>query len=420
MKIAIVGSGISGLGCAYLLQQQHDITLFEAENRIGGHTHTFPVQTQEGTQWIDTGFIVFNKLNYPNFTKLLEHLQIQIQPTEMSFSVHVAQTGLEYNGHDINGLFSQRKNLFKKTFWQLLWNIYRFNQAAKQLIYNTKQNLTFKDFYRTLQLSDPCWNYYLAPMLSAIWSCDLDKVSSMPAWFICKFLDNHGLLNIQNRPQWYTLVGGSHVYVKKILEKITCEILTETPVVSIDRHAQGVTIKTKSDSFEFDAVILATHSDQALSLISNITAEEQQALATIPYLQNQVTLHTDTALLPKNKRAWASWNYLLCKQNTTTVTYNMNILQRLNCDTTYCVSLNQIEKVNPEKIIETFNYAHPLYSLNSLAGQKKIQELNGKNRTFYCGAYCGYGFHEDGLTSALRVVQKLDPELLCKAPYFKV
>ena len=420
MKIAVVGSGISGLTTALLLNKKHEVKVFEAANWVGGHAHTIPIEDGNTTLWIDTGFIVCNDKNYPNFIQLMKLIDITLQKTTMSFSVRVDEVNLEYNGTSINGLFSQRKNIFNPKFWSMLKDIINFNHQAKKLIHYPYTEITFGDFIAPLKLNSFCVEYYLLPMIAAIWSNSVKEALKMPAWFICQFLDNHGMLNINQRPQWYTIPGGSHTYVNKITSLLKNSIYTSMPVKTILRHERGVTVVSlKNEPENFDKVVIATHSDQALALLASPSVLENEILSKIRYHKNQVVLHTDTHVLPKNPRAWASWNYYIKKQDAQScfVNYNMNILQNLKSRKTYCVSLNQTDLIETSKILANFEYEHPIYDTFSKNSQERLFEINGKNNTYYCGAYWGAGFHEDGVNSALNVVKKIDEALLCIAPF---
>lgn len=421
MKIAIIGSGISGLIAALLLDHKYDVTVFEAAPWIGGHVHTIPVQSHNANFYIDTGFIVCNSVNYPNFLKLLRYLDVELQKTPMSFSVSAMQSNLEYSGTSINGLFAQRKNLFRPKYWRMLRDILRFNSAAKQFAIDGNENTSLADFIKPLNLSHECREYYLLPMISAIWSLQEKNVSNMPAKFLCQFFSNHGLLNINDRPQWYTIKGGSYLYVDKLVKRLKNPPLLNTCIKSISRLNNKIQLEITSqqEMLEFDRVIIATHSDQALDLLQDPTDSESKTLSQMRYQSNSVILHTDITRLPRNKRAWASWNFYV--GNTTiqncTVTYNMNILQNLNSTQTYCVSLNQDELIDPNKVIGNYNYSHPVLNVAALHARKDFYDISGVNNTYFCGAYWGAGFHEDGINSGLRVVKQIDEELFCATQY---
>jgi uncharacterized protein len=413
-KIAIIGTGISGLVTAYLLAPENDIHIYEANDYIGGHTNTVPVTIKDHTYKIDTGFIVFNDRNYPNFTKLLTQNNITSQPTPMSFSVSCETTGLEYNGTSLNGLFAQRINLLRTSFYKMVLNIYRFNKDAKIFLNkNNEFDLSFSEFLERGKYGSDVRDFYIYPMASAIWSEGLDKISDAPFHFFAKFFENHGMLNINDRPQWRVIQGGSQEYVKKLTASFRNRIRLKCPVKKIRRDKNNVKIESSDKEETFDYVILATHSDQALSLLSNPTNEEKDILGNIHYQKNEVLLHLDSSILPKNKRAWACWNYHKTKTGVghSCVTYNMNMLQGIDSKESFCVSLNHKNKIDPAKIIKSINYDHPIISRKAINAQSRHHEINGINRTFYCGAYWGNGFHEDGVNSALTVTKQFGKAL---------
>ena len=408
MKIAIVGTGISGLAAAYYLQQDHDITVFEASDTIGGHTATIDVDYQGQHYAVDTGFIVYNDWTYPNFIRLLDELGVESKPTEMSFSVSCEATGLEYAGSNLNTLFSQRRNLVSPYFLRLLRDIVRFN---KTVVGDVEQgvvpdDMTLGDYLASNGYSDGFSRHYLVPMAAAIWSSGHDVIEQFPLKFFVRFFNNHGLLNIANRPQWRVIAGGSREYLEPLTRGFVDRIRVNTPIRTIERQADRVLLTTAQDEqLTFDQVIIASHSDQALGMLQDASEHERAVLRAIPYQDNEVVLHTDERLLPKQPRAWSSWNYrLTADQQQAGLTYNMNILQHLDAPATFCVSLNQSERIDPAKVIQTFNYSHPVFTLAGVDAQHCWQKINGVNRTWFCGAYWRNGFHEDGLHSALRVV----------------
>lgn len=420
MKIAVVGSGISGLISALLLQQKHDVKVFEAASWIGGHAHTVPVQEQDKTLWIDTGFIVCNNKNYPNFIKLLDYLNISLQAISMSFSVKNEDSKLEYNGTSLNGIFAQRKNICNPKFWRMLSDISKFNNVAKSFAKSDDVDTTLEQFLEPLNLSASCINDYILPMTAAIWSNNSATAGQIPARFICEFYENHGMLNINQRPQWYSIPGGSATYITNLVDKLITKPQVNTKVHGVKCVANGVEVNLQDSAEVFDKVILATHSDQALRLLCNPTELEQNILSSIRYQQNSVILHTDTSILPENRRAWASWNYRVnqrSQEQGCTVTYNMNMLQNLAAYKVYCVTLNQEQSLNHELIISKFNYSHPAYDRAAIQAQHRHREISGVNNIYYCGAYWGAGFHEDGINSGLQVVKQIDKELFCAAPY---
>ncbi|MFQ6592669.1 MULTISPECIES: NAD(P)/FAD-dependent oxidoreductase [Pseudomonas] len=415
MKIAIIGSGIAGLTSAYLLNRRHDITLFEAGDRIGGHTHTASV-TVEGKHYaVDTGFIVFNNWTYPHFIRLLEQLGVKFKPTEMSFSVCDQNTGFEYNGNNLNSLFAQRRNILSPGFWGMLRDILRFNHQAPLDLQQQRisAEMTLGDYLAAGGYGPRFIQHYIVPMGAAIWSMSLADMLGFPLQFFVRFFKNHGLLSVNKRPQWCVIEGGSSRYIEPLTQGFRERIRLNCPVHKVERTPEGVVIHSPAGSEAFDRVVLACHSDQALALLADPSQAEQEILGALPYANNDVVLHTDTRLLPERKLAWASWNYRLAgnAQTQAAVTYDMNILQGIDSETTFCVSLNQTPMINPLKILGRYTYAHPQYSLAAVAAQARWEELHGARHTFYCGAYWANGFHEDGVVSALRVAQAFGESL---------
>lgn len=415
MKIAIVGTGIAGLTCAYLLARRHDITVFEADARVGGHTHTVPV-TVDGREFaVDTGFIVFNDWTYPNFIRLLGQLSVAFKPTEMSFSVNDPDTGLEYNGNNLNSLFAQRSNLLSPGFWGMLRDILRFNKEARRDLAEQRitADTTLDDYLKAGGYGERFILHYIVPMGAAIWSMPMAEMLNFPLQFFVRFFENHGLLSVSNRPQWQVIEGGSSAYITPLTASFKERIRLNCPVGRIDRDAHGVVIHSPAGIERFDKVVLACHSDQALRLLGNPDDKEREILGALPYADNEVVLHTDTRLLPARKRAWASWNYRLGGAGHTqaAVTYDMNILQGIHSDTTFCVSLNQSAGISPSKVLARFTYAHPQFSLAAVAAQQRWAEIDGEQHTHYCGAYWANGFHEDGVVSALRVAASFGESL---------
>jgi predicted NAD/FAD-binding protein len=414
MKIAIIGTGIAGLTAAYLLSTDHDLTVFEANDYIGGHTHTVRVDTAHGTYAVDTGFIVFNDWTYPNFIKLLAQLGVPSQPSTMSFSVKCERLGLEYNGTSLNTLFAQRGNLLRPSFHRMLRDILRFNREAPTLLQDSTTNLTLGSYLDHNRYSSEFIEQYLVPMGAAIWSADPRRMFAVPARFLIQFFHNHGMLSVNQRPQWRVVVGGSQEYVQRLIRRFRDRIRLGCPVQQVTRYPTHVAIKSAGHEAEqFDHVIIATHSDQALAMLADPNAAEQEVLGALPYQPNETVLHTDESLLPRTPRAWASWNYhrLPGEQSQVAITYNMNMLQRLRAPQTFCVTLNRTAAIDPSKIIRKMTYHHPIYTQAGVTAQKRHTEINGVNRTFFCGAYWGYGFHEDGVNSALAVCQYLGKRL---------
>jgi len=406
-KIAIIGSGISGLTCAYHLADKADITVFEASDYIGGHTHTVAVEKEGERSSIDTGFIVFNDRTYPEFMRLIKELGVSYQPTEMSFSARNDALNLEYNGNNLNTLFAQRTNLFRPLFLRLVLDILRFNKDVRKEK-NRANDTTIGEYLENTKYSTVFKYNYLLPMVAAIWSMGPESCLEFPLQFFVRFFDNHGLLDLTNRPQWFTIRGGSSSYIEPLTQAFREKIKLATPITRIERQEGGVLVATVNKTFLFDEVILACHGDQALSLLSHPTAEEKTVLEAFQFIDNTVVMHTDTALLPKRKSAWASWNYRVdnSANSRTTLTYNMNILQRLNKKHTYLVTLNQ--DIDEQHVLGRFTYSHPVYTKAAIAAQQQWHTISGVKNIHYCGAYWFNGFHEDGVRSALRVVKRLE------------
>lgn len=415
MKIAIIGSGIAGLTSAYLLNRRHDITVFEASDWIGGHTHTVDVEVNGQRYAVDTGFIVFNDWTYPNFIRLLSQLGVGFKDTEMSFSVSDPLTGVEYNGHSLNTLFAQRRNLFSPKFIGMVRDILRFNREALLDLNNQRiaADMTLGDYLKANAYSERFIQHYIVPMGAAIWSMSLADMLGFPLQFFVRFFKNHGLLSVSDRPQWCVIEGGSSSYIAPLTESFREKIRLNCPVTRVERDADGVIVHSNAGIERFDKVVFACHSDQALGLLAQPSDTEQSILGALPYADNDVVLHTDTRLLPKRPMAWASWNYRLGGpvDQPAAVTYDMNILQGIQSDSTFCVSLNQTAAIDPNKILARFTYAHPQYSLDGMAAQARWQELLGANHSYFCGAYWASGFHEDGVVSALRVAREFGESL---------
>jgi predicted NAD/FAD-binding protein len=407
MKIAIIGSGIAGNVAAYHLNREHDITLFEQNSHIGGHTHTHRISDTGGELNIDTGFIVLNDRTYPNFNSLLQELGVDIQNTEMSFSVKCEQSGLEYNGNNLDTLFAQRRNIVSPAFYRMIRDILRFNREATEYVRHEKDNQSLGEFLQQSRYSEIFINKYIVPMGAAIWSSRPEDMFRFPARFFFRFFLNHGLLSVNNRPQWHVIKGGSNSYVKKLISDFRHKVRTGSPVEKIVRYNDHVEIHSRKHGIEsFDYVFIASHSDQALRMLQQPSPLEKATLSAIEYQKNEAVLHTDTSLLPVRKKAWASWNYHIPEQERSLValTYNMNILQGLQSDNTYCVTLNYSDQIDPKKIIKTIEYDHPVFTPESISAQQNHRLINGTDRTYYCGAYWHNGFHEDGVVSALNAL----------------
>ena len=410
MKIAIIGSGIAGNVVARRLHRHHEVTVFEAAAHIGGHTHTHAVEIDGEHQQIDTGFIVFNDWTYPNFIGLLDELGVASQPSAMSFSVRNEGSGLEYNGTTLNTLFAQRRNFFKPSFYRLIRSILRFNREAPALLTGDGE-IALGDYLRQNRYPQVFIDNYLVPMGAAIWSTDPASMLAFPARFFVRFFHNHGMLSVDARPQWRAIRGGSARYVEKLTAAFRQRIRLNTPVEMVLRAPENVMVKARDAAPEaFDQVFFACHSDQALQLLGDATPLERELLGAMPYQRNEVVLHTDIALLPRARRAWAAWNYHVLPQAGAHValTYNMNILQSLQSQHTFCVTLNHSAAIAPEKIIKRLVYEHPLFTPAAVAAQQRQHEINGVNRSYFCGAYWRYGFHEDGVVSALNALQHFE------------
>ena len=415
MKIAIIGSGISGLTSAYLLNRNHDITVFEANDYIGGHTHTHNIKIKDKEYAVDTGFIVYNERTYPNFIKLLDTLGVERQISTMGFSVKSASEDYEYAGESLNSLFAKRSNIFRLGFLRMLYEMYRFGKKSDSTGLGLDVSITLGTYLRSENYSNEFINYFIIPMGAAIWSTPANKVLNMPAYFFIKFFYNHGMLEIINRPKWWVIKDGSSAYIKKIIKGFESKINLSSPIRTVSRLDNGIEIETANSKkpLIFDAVVFATHSDQALGMLKDPTEKEKDILSSIPYQKNEVLLHTDSSVLPKRKLAWASWNYQLDSnpESPVVLTYNMNILQSLDCDETFCVTLNDHQSVDKSKVLKKITYHHPLFTVKGIEAQKRKLEISGVNNTYYCGAYWHNGFHEDGVASAIEVCKHFGEQI---------
>ncbi len=415
LKIAIIGTGISGMVAAWLMHRRHDITVFEANNYVGGHTNTVRVEQAGQTYAVDTGFIVFNERTYPNFCRLLDRLGVASQESEMSFSVQCERTGLEYCGTSLNTVFAQRRNLLRPSFLRMLYDILRFNRESVKLLDDEHKEISLVEYLDRSGYSRAFREQYLIPMGAAIWSTSPSQMLQFPARYFVQFLSNHGLVTLNNRPIWRTIVGGSARYVDKLTNPYRDRIRLNCPVTSVRRTVDGVEVTVREGVERYDQVIFATHGDQALRILRDATPLEREILSAFQCSQNLAVLHTDVSLLPKRRLAWASWNYNLPSKpiDVPSVTYQMNILQRLKSPDPFCVTLNREEAIRPDRILGKFHYEHPIYSPAAVTSQKRHSEISGlKNRTHYCGAYWGYGFHEDGVKSALAVAKAFGTETM--------
>ena len=422
MKVAVIGTGIAGNVAAYHLNKFHDITVYEAGSYVGGHTNTVDVDTAAGPLPVDTGFIVFNDRTYPNFIRLLDELGVDSHDSEMSFSVRKTRPSLEYNGSNLNGLFAQRRNLLRPSFLRMIRDILRFNREAPLLLSAQDTEITLGEYLRRERYSDEFTGHYLVPMGAAIWSAEPDMMEQMPAHFFIRFFQNHGLLSLDDRPQWRVITGGSREYVKKLVAGHRERIRLNCPVESISRLPDRVIVRAHGrPAEEYDAVFMACHSDQALRMLADPSKDEQQVLGAIRYQYNEAVLHTDSSMMPNRRRAWASWNYHLPENadEQVTLTYHMNRLQNLACDEQYFVTLNSAREIDPKSIIRQVGYDHPVFTTEAVEAQRRKQQIDGANRTYYCGAYWRYGFHEDGVVSALSALQSFEQEGKNAQQYFQ-
>ena len=408
MRIAIVGAGVSGLVTAHLLGRTHHITLFEAGGYPGGHTNTVTVETESGVHHVDTGFIVFNDRNYPRFSRLLQRLDVAWQPSSMTFSVSDEHGDFEYNGSSPNGLFAKRAHLVTPWFHRMVADLVRFNKEARRLL-ASREDPSLRGWLEQHGYSRAFVERLIVPQAAAVWSADPEQMWRFPARFLAEFFDNHGMLGFTGRPRWRTIRGGSNRYVEKLVAPLR-DIRLNTSVRTIARHEDHVDV----DGERFDHVVIAAHADQALGMLADPSDREHEILGAFPYQPNEAVLHTDRRLLPRRRRAWASWNYHLLDEPSglPTVTYHMNRLQDLKTREDFCVTLNRTEAVDPAKVVRKIAYAHPVYTTAGVAAQARHHEISGPDRTHFCGAYWGWGFHEDGVSSAVRVAERLGGETL--------
>ncbi|MGH7804511.1 MAG: NAD(P)/FAD-dependent oxidoreductase [Candidatus Binatia bacterium] len=416
MRIAIVGSGISALVAAYHLQPRHDVVVFEKDDRVGGHSHTIGVDDDGRELGVDTGFIVYNERTYPVFTRLLGELGVATQTSEMSFGVQCRRCRLEYSGSGLAGLFAQKSRFFRAGHYRFLLDILRFNRDGLRVL--EEPRLGERPVLGYLQergYSNAFIHHYVVPMGAAIWSCGTGKFGEFPLLHFLRFFRNHGLLTVADQPVWRTVRGGSREYVRALTQGFADRIRTSTPARAIRRRPDGVELVVEGgERALFDRVVIGTHADQALALLADATDEERRGLECMPYQTNEAILHTDERVLPKHRAAWASWNVQLddCARIDAplAMTYSMNRLQRLEAKRHYLVTLNDDSEIAPDRIIRRIAYEHPVYTMATLAGQARLRELNGERGTYFCGAYLGYGFHEDGARSGLEVALAIDGE----------
>jgi len=404
MKVAVIGSGISGNTLAYLLNKNHDVTLYEKDKRIGGHSHTHEIVINNKKVNVDTGFIVFNKKTYPLFTSLLNNLGVKYENSNMSFSVFSKENNFEYNGTSLNSLFSQRRNLLSPKFLKMIFEILRFNKESIKL---KSKTILLKQYLKNNNYSTYFCKNYILPMGAAIWSSDINTILNFPAHFFIDFFKNHGMLSVTNRPQWLTIKGGSQEYVKKLTSGFKDKIRLNSKIKNIVRYKSYVVIEDNKSKEKFDYVFFACHSDEALETLKKPTADEVKILSALPYQKNDIILHTDSSIMPQKKLSWAAWNYNIDSPDDSpiTLTYNMNILQNIKTKDSLLVTLNPKLPISKGKVIKKLQYTHPKFSKDSVSAQLKNKIISGKNRTFYSGAYWGKGFHEDGVKSAYEAVK---------------
>ncbi|MFT6076859.1 MAG: putative NAD/FAD-binding protein [Myxococcota bacterium] len=423
MKIGIIGSGISGLSCAWILNKDHDITLFEKNDYLGGHSNTASINYTNSPDGkiinVDTGFIVFNHRTYPNLKAFFEHLKIPTQKSNMSFGIKDLDSGFEYSGDNLTGLFAQKKNLFNLKFLKMLKDIIKFNKNSIRLIENGEdfKDKTLGDFIDGLKLGEYFKNYYLFPMAGAIWSCPLGLIKNYPAKTFLQFFYNHGLLTILNQPQWYTVMGGSKEYVKKMSESFKDKIKLNCNIIVSKQDGEKIILTDdQGENYSFDHVIFASHADQTHRIISDKTPLEEEILSKVKYSDNIAVLHKDQNQMPKNKKAWASWIYLSQqKEKKVALSYWMNNLQNIDHKNPLFVTLNPIEKIDKKNVFGEYHYQHPIFDANAIKAQENLDKIQGKRNIWFCGAWTKYGFHEDGLNSAINVAEKLET----KAPWKK-
>ncbi len=415
MRIAVIGSGIAGLASAWWLSQRHEVTLFEANDYLGGHTHTHQVEVDGQVHAVDTGFIVFNPTHYPLLTALFDELDVASQPTTMSFSVHSERSGVEYNATSLDTLFCQRRNLVSPRFWGMLRDLRRFYREAPALLHSADQGPSLGEFLDAGRYGGAFIQEHLLPMASALWSAPIASLAHFPARYLVQFMANHQMLQISGRPEWRVVSGGSARYVDALRRRWRVRERLESRVLGVERHEHGVRVLTAEGLEGFDQLVLACHSDQALALLSDADACERSVLGAIGYQPNEVVLHTDARLLPRNRKAWAAWNAHVPRDPMApcSVSYCMNLLQGIDTPTPLVVTLNRTEAIDPAKVLRTLHYAHPVHDHDMVRAQARWTEVQGRRRTWFAGAYWGWGFHEDGIRSARRVVdalQSLDAE----------
>ena len=406
MKIAVIGSGISGLSAAYFLSKKFKVDLFEKEDHFGGHSFTYDIKEYDKVTPVDLGFIVFNKITYPNLVKFFEDLNVPYEKSDMSFSVSIKNTNIEYCGSGLGGIFTNKSNLLNFKFLKMIKEIISFYKIAPTLLEKNIKDQSLGEFLNDKKLSKYFIDYHLIPMVAAIWSMPFSKAKEMPIKFFLNFFTNHGLFKLKNRPQWYTVSNRSRTYVKKVTNKISGEIFKNYKVSKIIRSNDNVRIMIGKEYIDYDQVVLASHADESLNILERPTEEEKNILGKFKYVENEAVLHSDESLMPKKKRAWSSWNSISDGKNTC-ITYWLNKLQNLETTKNYFLTLNPIYKLNDNFIIKKINFTHPYLNHENTLLQKKLHSIQGKKRTWFCGSYFGYGFHEDGLRSSIELANNL-------------
>ena len=407
MKIAVIGSGISGLSASYYFSKNHKVDLFEQDDHFGGHSYTYDIKEDNKLIAVDLGFIVFNEQTYPNLISFFNELNVPFEKSNMSFSVSIKDTNVEYGGSGFNAIFANKKNLLNFKFLKMINEIINFYKTAPSLINTETSNVTLGDYLKSSKLSKYFIEYHIIPMVAAIWSMPFQKAKEMPLKLFLNFFTNHGLFKLKNRPQWYTVSNRSRTYVKKVLEKISGEVFKNYKVSKILRNENNVRILIGNEYLDYDHVILASHADQSLELLDEPSLEESETLKKFTYVSNEAYLHRDENLMPIRKSAWSSWNSISKNENTC-VTYWLNKLQNLNSEKNYFLTLNPVEAIDKNKIIKKIHFTHPYFNKDNVALQKDLHKLQGKKRTWFCGSYFGYGFHEDGLKSSKELFKKFE------------
>jgi len=404
MKIAVIGSGISGLSAAYYLSKKYKVDLFEQDDYFGGHSYTYDISKEQKTIPVDLGFIVFNEITYPNLLNFFRELDVPFEKSDMSFSVSIQDSSVEYGGRGLKALFANKKNILNLKFLKMIKEIILFYKNAPSILKNNLKEVTLGNYLDKSKFSKYFIEYHIIPMVAAIWSMPFKNARNLPLKLFLNFFINHGLFKLKDRPQWYTVTNRSRTYVKKVLPKISGEIFKNYRVNKVKRNESNVRIQIGNDYLDYDQIILASHADQSLDMLDNPTEEEKTILGEFKYISNNAVLHTDEKFMPKRKLAWSSWNSI-SNNNKTCVTYWLNNLQNLKCDNNYFLTLNPIAEITESKILKKIKFTHPYFNSETLKLQKSLISIQGKKRTWYCGSYFGYGFHEDGIKSAINLIK---------------